>query len=68
MNYKNSMRTNEKVTMLAIYLAIGRRLHKTKQISLPEIVEGALRAVRYGDRTTDYTKASPRQSLASQLT
>lgn len=67
MNYKNSARNNEKATMLAVYLAIGQRIHKTKQISLPEIIEGVLRAVRYRDRT-EYTKASPRQSPAGQLT
>jgi len=58
--YEKSNRTNEKATLLAMYLGLGLRLHKARQLSLPEIIEGALRAVRYRDRPTEYVKAAPR--------
>jgi len=58
-NYEKSARTNENATCLALYLATGLRLHKTRQISLTEIVD-ALRSVRYGGGQAEYAKDSTR--------
>ena len=60
MTYEKSKRINEKATLLAMYLGLGLRLHKKGQLSLAEIVEGALKAVRYRDKETEYIKAPAR--------
>ena len=41
MTYEKSNRINEKATLLAMYLGLGLRLHKARQLSLAEIIEGA---------------------------
>lgn len=67
MYYNSSALKDDRAARLAMYLAIGLRLREMKDISLTDIVEGALRAVRYGDRESEYRKASPRVPRVHRL-